>query len=47
VRYLSPIASQFDQHGKENRSDGQVSTTGIYVDAEGNVKTIQQVDVTV
>ena len=44
---LSPIASRFDQKGKENRRDGQVSTTGIYVDAEGNVKTIQQVDVTV
>ena len=44
---LSPIASQFDQQGKDNQSDGQVSSTGIYVDAEGSVKTIQQVDLTV
>ena len=44
---LSPIVSQFDERGSDNRLDGQVRQTGIYVDPEGNAKTIQQLDLTV
>ena len=44
---LSPVTSDFDLRDGENRLLGQVRKTGIYVDGEGNVKTIQQVDLTV
>ena len=44
---LSPIVSQFGERGQNNRLDGQVQKTGIYVDSEGSAKTIQQVDLAV
>jgi len=44
---LSPIGSRFDALGQDNRLKGQVQKTGIYVDAEGSAKTIQQVDLAV
>ena len=44
---LSPVVSQFDQRGKDNLLEGQVQKTGVYVDSEGNGKTLQQVDLSV
>ena len=44
---LSPVSSDFDLRDGENQLLGQVRKTGIYVDGESAVKTIQQVDLTI
>jgi hypothetical protein len=45
--YLSSVDSKFDLKDVENNLDGQVSRSGIYLEEEGGVKTIQQLDLVV
>ena len=45
--YLGNIATSFDMKNNENMFNGQVRSSGIYVNENGSVGTIQQIDLTV
>ncbi len=45
--YLSNISTQFDIKNSDNQEQGQVESTGVYVDENGGVKTIQNLNLTV
>jgi len=45
--YLSNISTQFDIKNSDNQEQGQVESTGVYVDENCGVKTIQNLNLTV
>ena len=45
--YLGNIETPFDMKNNENKLNGQVRTSGIYVNENGSVGTVQQIDLTV
>jgi hypothetical protein len=45
--YLSNISTQFDIKNSTNQKQGEIESTGVYVDENGSVKTIQNLNLTV
>lgn len=45
--YLGEIGTAFDLKSEKNRLDGQVKSSSIYVNENGNVGTVQQIDLAV
>lgn len=44
--YLSSVDTKFDLKDESNNLDGQVSSTGVYLEDSGGAKTVQQVNLT-
>jgi hypothetical protein len=45
--YLSNIGTQFDIKNSDNQEQGEIESTGVYVDENDSVKTIQNLNLTV